>query len=288
LAAAISAAEAGMTVLVTEHDRTHRSRDSDRTHHPRSWATVLRNAVAPEGLPVETMAYLLALTDAAGSPDLSRQPSELAVRPLGGSSSRSGRDRNAVVAPFYGSELHRWMRTCLTSPYGVLCTRVSFSGAREFGLEGGGRIDVRGTSLPLHPSDVPLSSWLLEQARARGIDVRTGMTLRRLIFNDDELVDAHGAGHDVVGAVFEDHAGTRAIRARHGVVMSTGQRRTDRCPDVSATLMSALASANPRLGVVSNVASRFGRLEILTDGAAPPRPSEAEPQRRFATGHRER
>jgi hypothetical protein len=288
LVAAISAAEAGLTVLVTDHHRRHQSRDPGHTHGPRSWATVLRNTIAPEGLPDETMAYLQAVTDTAGQPNLSRQPNELAIRPLGGASSFSSRDRTAVVAPFYGSELRQWMNTCLTSPHGVLCTRVSFSGARELILDGGERIDVRGTSLPVHSSDVPLSSWVLEQARARGIDVRTGMSLRRLIFNEDELVDDHGAHHEVMGAAFEDHSGTRVVHARHGVVMATGQRRTDGCPDVSAALMSTLASMNPRLGVVSNVASRFGRLEILTDAAPPPRPSEAEQQRRFATGLRER
>jgi hypothetical protein len=86
----------------------------------------------------------------------------------------------------------------------------------------------------------------------------------------------NGARHDVVGAVFEDHSGTKVVRARHSVVMSTGQRTTDDCPYVPATLMRPPSSTNLRIGLVSKFASRFGRLEILTDGNAQPSRSNVD------------
>jgi hypothetical protein len=158
------------------------------------------------------------------------------------------------IAPFYGHDLLRWTRACLTSPYGVLCSRISIVGAKEMILKTGDGIEVGVAPMPDHPLDSSLFTWMLAQARRRGVEMRSVSPLQRLIFEDGE----------VMGAVFEDCSGPRTVYARRGVVLSTGRGRTDSSPP----LPPASSSTNSRLGLVSAVASRFGRLEILTNESA--------------------
>jgi hypothetical protein len=110
---------------------------------------------------------------------------------------------------------------------------------------------------PDEPMPASLSTWMLEQARRRGVALKSFGPLRRLAFQDDH----------VVGAVFGDGARSVAVHARHGVALYTGAARMH-----ESTLLDEWQSTGSHLGLVSSVASRFGRLELLTDQApAPPR-----------------
>jgi hypothetical protein len=248
LGAAISAADAGMTVLVAEC--RHAGRRADRSARPRTWASALRAAWSEERLSDATMAYLHALTDDAGPPGSSPEPCAVNLRRVDDPMNRS-RTSSGTVAPFFGANLLRWTRTCLSSPYGVLYSRISIPGATEYVQASGERLEISNlVSPPRNPLEMSLSAWLLTRAREKGVEMRTVGPLRRLVFDD----------HEVVGAVFGDGPGSFTVRARHGVALATSDRGT-----VDSALSDAWQSTNSGLGVVSAVASHFGRLELLTN-----------------------
>ncbi len=171
-------------------------------------------------------------------------------------------DSRGTVAPFIGSRLRDWAARCLSSPYGYLYTRVSDLRSTTMHSSDGEVIEVAeiGSMTPA-PDDVGASvfDWLTTQARDRRIEVRPGSSLQRMVFEE-------GA---VVGAVFTTPDGPLAVRARHGVIVATGG------PQLSTAARHQLAGdAALRVCLVSQTASRFGRVELLTSEAlaqsAPP------------------
>jgi hypothetical protein len=240
-----------MTVLVAE--RKPAPETAVPPTRPRSWAITLRSAWGLEELSDATMAYLRALTDDVGPPDSSLKPDALILRhvdePTNGSWRSSG-----TVPPFFGAALLRWTRACLSARHGLLYTGISIPGAKEFVQESGERLEVKTFGpQPRDPSETSLSAWMLTLARERGVEVCAVGPLRSLIFDD----------HEVVGAMFGDRFGSFAVHTRHGVALCTSHRGTE-----DSALSEAWRSTNSQLGLVSAVASRFGRLELLTDQAA--------------------
>lgn len=251
LAAAISAADTGMEVLVAAH--SYAPKRALRTSLPTSWAVILRSVWGLEELPDATMAYLRGLTDDVSPPDPSLKLDALNFRhvdePTTGSPRSSG-----TVAPFFGAALLPWSRACLSAPYGLLYSGVSIPGAKEFVQESGERLEVSTLGPhPRHRIETSLSAWMVMQARERGVEVCAVGSLQQLIFDD----------HDVVGAVLGEGPGSLAVHTRQGVALCTSHRGTE-----DSALRKAWQSTNSQLGLVSAVASRFGRLELLTNQAS--------------------
>ncbi|RDH79521.1 FAD-binding protein [Mycolicibacterium moriokaense] len=157
------------------------------------------------------------------------------------------------VDPFIGSGLQDWAAGCLASPYGFLYSQVTDRMAVAMRSSRGERFAVTPIGAIESGCDLPrLDDWLCAQARRRGIDVVTDSPLLRLVFDDDCVVGA------VVGTV----SGPRAVRARRGVLVSTGGH-----DDVSVPIGDVPDNATLHVGVLRQAPSRFGRVELL---AAPP------------------
>jgi hypothetical protein len=196
----------------------------------------------------ETVEYLEALTE-----DLTPlQPVDptIPVRVVDGPA-RPGLARDRI-GTFYGAALRDWAVSCVSSPYGVLYTKASDASLSEtYGSAQGpvevtvlGAIDID----PEQPAD-GLEGWLSALAQEDDAEPQDEGSLQRLVFDNGV----------VVGAVLESPDGTRAIRARHGVMMTIrdGLTPTGRTGDQDRRIPA-------RVALVSQPASRFGRLELLT------------------------
>jgi hypothetical protein len=247
--AAIAAAEAGMTVVVARLPRAHAQRRSSGTKPPKSWATALRNAVSVEGLSTETLGYLNSVTDGVGPPEATPLVMGLPRRHV----NVPRRPPSGAVAPFHGGELLTWNRACLSSPYGLLYTRASLPGAKEIVPPSTGRVEVNviGGAPPDWSTTSP-SAWLAARARRCGVALITAGSLHRLLFDEEGRV---------IGAAFAE----KTVRVCDGVVLGAGPRHSD-----DSMLRRAWQPRDAQLGVASAVASRFGRLELMTSGTSPP------------------
>jgi hypothetical protein len=95
--------------------------------------------------------------------------------------------------------------------------------------------------------DFVLADWLSAKSRERGIEVCTDSPLKRIVFD----------GGRVLGAVLDTPSGPCAVRARHGVLVSTGGHELGATCDLAET-------ATLQVSLVRQAASRFGRVELLT------------------------
>jgi FAD binding domain len=159
--------------------------------------------------------------------------------------------RGATVAPFVGSRLRDWAASCLASQTGYIYTRVAAWPSATLHTNDGDSIEVAeiGSMTP-DPRDVggSMHKWLATQARQRHIDSHPDSSLQRLVFQDG----------DVLGAVFTTSAGPLAIRARHGLFVTTGDTQ------VTPARQQAIAeNTNMRVTLVGQTASRFGRVELV-------------------------
>src|SRR6478609_4900520 len=123
------------------------------------------------------------------------------------------------VGPFIGAGLQTWAATCLASPYGFFYSRVSDRRAitmrssrdEPFEVSPVGTVN---TSADLR--SLVLSDWLCVQACRRGIDISMDSPLQRIVFEEGRAL----------GAVVATPWGSRAVRARLGVLVSTGGHDT--------------------------------------------------------------
>jgi hypothetical protein len=139
------------------------------------------------------------------------------------------------------------------SPYGYLYTRVSDWQSTTLRTVDGESLEVAEIgSITPDPADIGGSvlDWLTAQARDRHIEVHQATSLQRIVFEDG----------DVVGAEFATPDGPMAVRVRHGVTVGSGG------PQVTIAAGQPLPTDDTTLRVclVSQTASRFGRLELLT------------------------
>jgi hypothetical protein len=165
-------------------------------------------------------------------------------------------DAGRTVAPFIGSRLRDWAARCIASPYGYLYTRVFDGQADTLHTSAGESLEVReiGSMTP-DANDVPRSvtDWLTAQAGDRRLETHSASSLQRIVFEEG----------DPVGAVFTTPDGPVAIRTRLGVIVASGG------PQVTAAVRQQLliGDAAVRVCLVSQRASRFGRVELLTSEA---------------------
>jgi FAD binding domain len=161
-------------------------------------------------------------------------------------------DPRGAVPPFVGGRLRDWAARCLVSPYGYLYTRVSDWPSTTMRTVDGESLEVAEIgSITPDPANIGGSvlDWLTAQARDRRIEVHQATSLRRIVFEDG----------DVVGAEFATPDGPLAVRARHGVTVASGG------PQVTMAAGQPLpADDTLRICLVGQTASRFGRVELLT------------------------
>lgn len=199
----------------------------------------------------ETREYLDALSADLPPVDDADYDSVLTVRPVSDWTPVSGRGR---IAPFYGARLLDWARHCLTSPYGVLYTRLADRGTTSMKTRAGEEIQVKvlGTLNVESESGAvsALGDWLSAQALGKQIHTLDNAALRRIVFEEGE----------VVGAVIDTADGPLALRARHGVALSTEPRAA--AP--AAADGPLIEPGTPlQVALVGYSASRFGRVELL-------------------------
>ncbi|WP_234809613.1 FAD-binding protein [Mycolicibacterium tusciae] len=248
LAAAIAAADEGLSVFVAEpRRRLSQAVDADAE----SWVTVIQRHWGVEEFDGPTAGYLHELTHDLGSPRRSHAQGHL---PIGSVESfeDASIDRYGAVPPFRGSEMGLWARDCLTSPYGLIFSRLSPLSMSEVRMQDGTMIRARAIAEipPSRRSGMTLRHWLRDMAKERGVRIHGSSAIQRLLFSEGQPV----------GAVLETPDGIRHVRASSGVLLGTSNSMADdllvRHPE------SVLRDG--RLSLVSRNASRFARLELLT------------------------
>jgi hypothetical protein len=210
----------------------------------------LAEAVAPSELSdPDTAAYLAAMTEDLGLLDSSSPQLELPMVHAASVAPRT--DRRAKIEPFVGSRLRDWSARCVLSPFGVVYSAVPEAGVTAMRSDSGEslRVAVLGPYQP--DADRPgaaLADWLAEEAWARNV-AGHGLGLQRLIFEWGR----------VAGAAIDTTSGTRLIRARAGVALSTGA-----VPDAATwPVQPELRDVAAQVVIVSRTGSRFGRVELL-------------------------
>jgi hypothetical protein len=229
LASAVVAADAGVEVLVAVSAADERGWPADQ--------------VADE----ETLAYFAALTDGhATNPRPADAVPVRPVRPL--TAAERGR-----AAPFYGARLTKWTEQCLLSPYGLLHTRVTDWRTTTMRTLDNRSVQVKtvgSIALPSGGGPVPIATWLEAEALTRDIDIESGTRLQRIVFEEGV----------VIGAVLDTADGPYAVRSRHGITLA---------PHVAHPAADyPRGDDDAEVALVSEIGSRFARVELLT--AAPP------------------
>lgn len=249
LAAAIAAADAGLSVFVAEPRR--RTTPTGSVTDAETWATVIRRHWGAEEVDEPTAEYLHKLTCDLDPPRRSHAHGEL---PIGSVESFDdvSVDRRGIVPPFYGHEMADWARDCLTSPYGLVFSRLTPVSMSPVRMQDGAmiRAGVIAEIPRARRSGMTLHQWLRDMAKERGVKIHGSSAVSRLVFND---------GHPV-GAVLETPDGIRDVWARNGVLMGASNSTAD---DLLARYPASVLHEG-RLALVSRSASRFARLELLT------------------------
>jgi hypothetical protein len=264
LAAAIAAADAGLSVFVTEPRR--RTPNGLVPDPVESWPTLLQRYWGVDEFDEPTADYLHQLTCDLGPPRRS-QAGQLPIGSVECFGDGASVDRRGTVPPFYGNELAHWARECLASPHGMAFSRVSPLTMSPMRLEDGSiiRAGVVGEIPSARRSGMTLRQWLRDMADERGVRIHGSSAVQRLLFEDGQPV----------GAIVDTPDGIRHVRARRGVLLGTGNSIAD---DLLA-MHPASVLRDGRLSLVSRNASRFARLELLTDAATA---SLCAPQGRLA------
>ncbi|WP_299564897.1 hypothetical protein [uncultured Mycolicibacterium sp.] len=161
-------------------------------------------------------------------------------------------ERGRTVEPFFGARLRDWAARCVSSPYGVLHTRVAGRGGVPARTAEGEAIEVLTLGRVRPPGDLwqlDLADWLAREVRERDIEVHPSARLNRLVFEADE----------VVGAVIDTPGRSWAVGARHGVTIAPPW-----APARPLTRRDVPGGTDTvRIALVGQAASRFGRVEVL-------------------------
>jgi FAD binding domain len=242
LAAAIAAVDAGASAFVANF-----ARPLDRTS-PGHLGHALELQVADD----ETSAYLAALIEDLDQPVATDGgvPVLAAGELVPVSIKKPG--RRDQVPPFFGARLGDWAVVGVASPLGIVYSRAITDATTPKRSRSGAVVEVaRIGSIELDP-DAPapaLDQWLSSAANARGIDVDHQSRLRRLVFEEGQ----------VVGAVFDTPTATFAVEARHGVMLACDADGAQLAPQV---VSSVSQPTNAEVCLVREPLSRFSRIEL--------------------------
>ncbi len=249
LAAAIAAADAGLSVFVAEPRR--RTSQSGQVSGSESWATVIQRHWGVEQFDAPTATYLHELTHDLGAPRRSHAQGHLPIGSVESFEDAGGNPRGAVP-PFYGHEMAQWARDCLTSPYGLIFSRLSPLPMPPVRMQDGRTITAGAIAeiRPARQSGMTLRQWLRDMAKERGVKIHGSSAIQRLLFNDGQPV----------GVMLETPDGIRHVRARQAVLLGTSNSMAD---DLLVRYPAPFL-CDGRLSLVSRSASRFARLELLT------------------------
>jgi hypothetical protein len=255
LAAGIAEADAGLKVLVVELNREIASPTRSVGASVEPWTTLLQRRWGVEEFNSSTHNYLEELTSSLGPPAHVKASRHLPIGTVDTFADVKV-DPTQAVPPFHGADLAKWARECLTSPFGLIFSRVSSPLLTSMRKVDGPTIRA-GLIAPVPTSrsrEMTVRQWLSDLAQEKGVTVQESCAVQRLIFHDGQLV----------GAVFDTPEGARTVRARRGVLLGTSCSAGD-----DALAMSPMAlGGGTTLCVVGRPASRFARLEFLRSAAS--------------------
>ncbi|WP_255506934.1 hypothetical protein [Mycolicibacterium sp. 018/SC-01/001] len=208
--------------------------------HSRTWFETVRGDAA-------TSAYMAALVDDIDVKALPEQPRVLPVRSVRPVESAPAGRRRQTVPPFDGGRLRRWTGECIASPLGYLYTRVTDWQATPVRSVDGDIVEVCGVDVSdgAVGESGGLDEWLAAQIERHDLTPQPVDAVERLVFDDST----------VSGVVFATGDGPLAVRARHGVLLC-GPRGTG---------LPTGDAGSGQVALVGRSASRFGRVELLTD-----------------------
>ncbi|MGV0741840.1 FAD-binding protein [Mycolicibacterium sp. XJ870] len=262
LAGAIAADDAGLDVFV--------ARDSGPA--PAGPAAA---RMGPGIEDLQTRDYFDALSADLGPLSPDTHDAGMPIRVLGESTPAK---RGVPIETFYGARLRDWTAGCLASPYGMLYTRLADRGATPMKTCSGEEIEVNVLG-ELEPENgvsaaSAVNEWLAAQIRERDIHISAGSTLERIVFEEGQ----------VVGAVITTAEGPFALRARHGVAVSTGNQ--DAVPDAAGHRFAEQGQPL-QVCLVGHSASRFVRVELVAIEGKPESRSQYCQSNRVREGLRE-
>lgn len=212
------------------------------------WGIAESNWLGTDSADPCTRRFFAEMTSDLGSPR--RQSHDLGV-PIRTVPAHRPAETGRTVAPFVGARLREWAAQCLATPFGYLSTRLPDWSATTVQASDGEILEVLEIgAVSADSADLAGSVFdlLSEGVATRGMEVRADHALQRLVFEEGVAV----------GAVFVTPAGPVAVRARHGVTVTSGAAQlphSDRRAESGDIL---------RVCLVGQRASRFGRVEVLT------------------------
>ena len=195
-----------------------------------------------------TATYLHELTADIELESLPRPSVDLPVR-LASPLPHADEGRKRRIDTFDGAHLRDWAMQCIPARTGYLYTRVTGWDTAAWQSGDGSRLavsEIGAMSPDVDDVGGSVSSWLTAAAEDAGVSFDRSTVLQRLVFDDGV----------VVGAEFDTAEGALTVRARHGVLLCRAVE-----PLASPTLPQG---AEVRVALVGRLASRFGRVELLT------------------------
>ncbi len=232
LATAIAAARAGGAVMLASAELPASETDWFGSHQ----------------LDDPTATYLHELTADIELESLPRPSVDLPVR-LASPLPHADEGRKRRIDTFDGAHLRDWAMQCIPARTGYLYTRVTGWDTAAWQSGDGSRLavsEIGAMSPDVDDVGGSVSSWLTAAAEDAGVSFDRSTVLQRLVFDDGV----------VVGAEFDTAEGVLTVRARHGVLLCRAVE-----PLASPTLPQG---AEVRVALVGRLASRFGRVELLT------------------------
>ena len=255
LAVGVAGASAGLDVFVAEPTREPAAPARAAASSVESWLTVLQRRWGAEEFNSASVNYLEQLTGSLGPPAPIKASGHLRLDTVETFAAVEV-DPTEPVPPFRGADLATWARDCLTSPFGMIFSRVSPSTLKPVRKVDGTSVNAGLiASVPIAGRrETTVRHWLAELAGETGVKVHQSCSIQRLLFSDGQLV----------GAVLDTPEGIRTVRARRGVVLGTSCATVD-----DALRMSPIVRGSEiKLCAVGKTASRFSRLEFLLSAAA--------------------
>ncbi|MCG5434325.1 hypothetical protein LV457_18805 [Mycobacterium sp. MYCO198283] len=239
IAAAIAALDAGLDVVMA---------DGSGDDHPATaeYFAALVEGLAPAGPAGDLTLRVLAEPVAAAPPRRTRR-----------------KEAPGTVEPFYGHQLKGWADQCVADDHGVIYSRIANRPMQAATLRSGDTVQasvIGSVTLDGADASSTLTQWMTRHAVERGVRTPVSTRLDRLVFEDS----------DAVGAVLQTAKGPRAVRVDHGMICGSARGDVDapyRVPPLTGPLTVQVA-------VVSRLASRHGRLELLAADEPPLRPRQ--------------